>query len=310
MKIALTLLLMLASLGVLAQPAIQRNSLTTNSESVALNLITNSSASKAPTNSPNIFTPYLYGEVHVTNSSAVHIHHSDDTANSAVRFSFGNNTDGSTYVIQLSASTNWLRINSRVGGAAKNAAYFFRDGSIMLGDGAGTVTTNSGDFRVLGTAFDANGNPYSTNSGGSAAIATNSTQFGESTELTLKEGALVTNINVHTALNLEGSAPTLYNTTGDGSMRIGVAPGAGGIQVQIFGPTYPGQEGNGYFDTASAGRMYFRFNGFASSVQYPASGDMNWAGFNTSGTPVETNIAAVWIRLEIDGVTTYIPGYR
>jgi len=162
-----------------------------------------------------------------------------------------------------------------------------------------TLTTNAGGVVTIAA------------SGGGGGLTTNANQFGESVELTIKDGVNLTNINVHTALNMEGTLPTLYNPNSDGSLRVGVAPGSGGIQFQIFGPTYSGQENNAYFDSGASGGLYLRWNGTVTSLVMPgASAVPNLSGWNVGERPAETNLAAGFLKIKVDGVDAWLPYFQ
>ncbi len=108
-------------------------------------------------------------------------------------------------------------------------------------------------------------------------------------------------------LNFSAGDPTIYQADDASSMRFGVNPAGGGPQFQLFGATHGSFPGSSYFDAGSSGAMNFRFDGYAKALVLPASGDMNWTGFNVAGTPTDPVNPTLWIAVKVDGNAGFIP---
>lgn len=149
------------------------------------------------------------GSLRWTNVNDWYFQNMDTNDNIIHRYNFGDN-GGSVYTWNSTWTSNYWRVNTRVGIAAVNQFYLYRDGNIDLGNSSSQNTTNRNTVRHVadvylpapsGTAtnltLDPNGKVVAVTNAGPAAsggLATNETQFAANTTLTLKDGARLTNI--------------------------------------------------------------------------------------------------------------------
>lgn len=121
--------------------------------------------------STNLFaTNFLpVGDIKATNVSLLTWHRENTNTSHITYFSFGDNGGATLRSWSTTVSTNQFTIASRQS-IGRNHIQLHRNntGNVTLGEDTSSTTTNAGNLRVLGTAYDANGNPYSTNTSGGA----------------------------------------------------------------------------------------------------------------------------------------------
>ena len=199
----------------------------------------------------------------------------------------------------------------------------FRNTSLYVKTGYGTASnltvqgtfTNSGNLRVFGTAFDANGNPYSTNSGGGVqtpwaqGIDASSYPLTNVQFITVQEYVSADYVTLYPDSNEVGLAispltgagnpvvirDTNYNTkfmvTPDGKVAVGTNAATATLEVH-GGVVVSGGVTNYNQYTANILRIdgSLNFNGVNSFSQYGM--DMGGA-FNGTGTKGITRINAI-----------------
>lgn len=107
----------------------------------------------------------VHGNVGMTNTT-LKFHEPITNGNIAAWYSLGDN-GGTTRSWQQVVGTNrWYIQNGSGVTAIPFQLHGNGLGNVTLGHNTSSTTTNAGDLRVLGVAYDANGNAYSTNTGG------------------------------------------------------------------------------------------------------------------------------------------------
>ena len=160
MKLTLTIFLA-TILSLLAQaPPIQRNSFTTNTEVMALEKVTNvvvvfvtNKVDSLNGKSTNLFATNFTAAGDMTWSNVDNLTRHAVANDGSIQNKYNFNTNGgSTYTWQQTFTSNYFRVNTRVGVSAVNLFYLFRDGFASFGQ-AGKTATNLWNVRHEGDVY-------------------------------------------------------------------------------------------------------------------------------------------------------------